>query len=127
MNESNLPPAGPSTSGIPKNHRMWAMFSHLAALAGYFAPFGNLVGPLIVWLIKKEEMPFLDDQGKESLNFQITMTLAMVLSGLLVLVVVGLFLLPVVALLNLVLILVAAVKANDGIPYRYPLCIRFIR
>jgi len=124
MNESNPPLP---RSSIPKDHRMWAMFSHLAALAGYFAPFGNLIGPLILWLIKKEEMSFVDDQGKESLNFQITMTLAMIVSGILVLVVVGLFLLPLVAILNLVLVLVAAVKSNDGVAYRYPLCIRFIR
>ena len=55
-----------------KDERMWGMFCHLAALAGFIIPFGNIIGPLIVWQIKKEEFPFVEDQGKESLKFQIS-------------------------------------------------------
>jgi len=103
------------------------MFSHLTAFAGYLMPFGNLVGPLIVWLIKKDQMPFVDHQGKESLNFQITMTIAAAISGLLFVVVIGIFMLVAVVILNIVFVIVASVKANDGVAYRYPMCIRLIR
>lgn len=123
MNElsSSLPP-GPS-----KDQRVWALLCHLTAFAGYVIPFGHLVGPLTVWLIKKDEMPFVDDQGKEVLNFQITMTLAALVSAILVFVVIGVFLLLAVVILDIVLIIVGAVKANDGVAYRYPFCIRFIK
>src|SRR5688572_10608492 len=66
---------GPYTGPTPTpDDRTWGMLAHLAALAGFIVPVvGNIVGPLIVWLTKKEQQPFVDDQGKESLNFQITM------------------------------------------------------
>lgn len=76
---------------ISKEERTWGMVCHLAALAGYLFPFGNIIGPLIVWLIKKEEMPFVADQGKESLNFQITMAILTAICIVLVFVMVGFF------------------------------------
>jgi uncharacterized protein len=79
---------------VSSDERQWAMFAHLAALAGFVIPFGNLIGPLIVWQIKKNEMPFVDDQGKEALNFQITVCLA-VLVCILLMVVIGALLLPI--------------------------------
>ncbi|WP_416925739.1 DUF4870 domain-containing protein [Ottowia sp.] len=79
------------------------MFAHLSALAGFIIPFGNLLGPLIVWQLKKNEMPFVDDQGKEALNFQITVTLALLVSLLLIFVLIGFVLLPIVGLVALVL------------------------
>jgi len=114
---------GPQTS----DERMWAMLCHIAGLALYTpVPFGNIIGPLIVWLIKKDEYPFVDDQGKESLNFQISITLYLVISAVLVLALIGILLLIAVTIFDLVVIIIAAVKANQGIAYRYPLCIRFI-
>src|SRR2546421_9700428 len=79
--------------------RLWGMFCHLAAFGGFVIPFGSIIGPLIVWSIKKDQFPFVDDQGKESLNFHITVVFALIASGLLVLVFIGIFLLPIVALL----------------------------
>jgi uncharacterized Tic20 family protein len=90
-------------------------------------PFGNLIGPLIVWQMKKAEHPFIDDQGKESVNFQILMTIALIVSGLLICVFIGFFILPVVLLLQLIFEIIAGVKANNGEPYRYPFNIRFIK
>ncbi len=107
---------------------MWAMFCHLAGLAGYVMPLvGNIVGPLIFWQLKKDEYPFVDEHGKEAVNFQISMTLYAVISLLLFVVCVGPFLLVAVAIVDLVFLLIAAVKANNGQSYRYPLTIRFVK
>ena len=111
-----------------KTERTFGMLCHLLALCGYVGiPFGNIVGPLVIWLIKKDEYPFVDDQGKESINFQITMTLAGVVCGVLFLVVIGLFLLLALLVVNLVFIIIATIKANNGEAYRYPFCLRLIK
>lgn len=103
------------------------MVCHLSALAGFIIPFGNIIGPLIVWLIKKDESPFVDDQGKESLNFQISITIYCIVAAILILIIIGIFLLIGLGILALVLIIMAAVKANSGEKFRYPLTIRLIR
>jgi len=109
-----------------KDARDWAMFAHLSTFAGHFIPFGHLAGPLIIWCLKKEEMPFVNDQGKEALNFQITMTLAFIVAAISILVLVGLALLPAVWLFDVIVTIIAAVKANEGVAYRYPCSIRFL-
>ncbi len=118
---------------IAKDARMWAMFCHLAGLAGYLIPLvGNIVAPLIIWQIKKDDFPFVDKQGEEAVNFQISMSLY-VLIGIVLCVVtcIGAVLIPVVVIVvgifDLVFLLIAAVKANNGQSYRYPLTIRFIK
>jgi len=111
------------------DERTWAMLCHLSAFAGYVVPipFANIVGPLVVWLIKKDQYPLVDDQGKESLNFQISMCIWSLLAALLILVVVGLFLLIGLIIFGIVVTIIAAVQANAGVCYRYPLTIRFLR
>ena len=117
MTETNLA-AGPG------NERQWAMFCHLSALSGFLIPFGNIIGPLIVWQMKKQEFPLVDEHGKASLNFQI--------SGLIYFLVffVTIVLIPVallIALAILVLTIIAAVKVANGVPFKYPLTFRFIK
>ena len=113
---------------IDKDARMWAMFCHLAGLAGCVIPVvGNIVGPLILWQIKKEDFPFVDEHGKEAVNFQISMSLYALISIPLFFICVGPFLLAAVGIVDLVFLLIAAVKANNGQHYRYPLTIRFIK
>ena len=114
-------------AGVSKDEKTWGMFCHLAALGGYVIPFGNIIGPLIVWLVKKDEMPFVADQGKESLNFQITVAIAAVICFLLVFVFIGFVLLPALAILDLVFVIIASIKANEGVAYRYPFKIQFIK
>lgn len=114
-------PAGPNAEA-----RQWAMLTHLSALSGFIIPFGSIIAPLIMWQIKKAESPFIDDQGKEALNFQITVFIAVLVSGLLTLVLIGILLLPVVVIGALVLTIMAAIKANEGVNYRYPLTLRLI-
>lgn len=112
---------------VPKDARMWAMWCHLGGLAGYLGiPFGNIVVPAVIWTLKRDSHPFVDQQGKEALNFHISMTIYMFIAGLLILVVVGILLLPLLMLAGLVLSIVAGIKANDGIPYRYPFTIRLL-
>jgi uncharacterized Tic20 family protein len=110
-----------------KQARTWGMLCHLSALTGYFIPFGHLLGPLIIWLIKKDEYLFVDDQGKESLNFQLTLTLYTIISSILCILLIGFVLLLVLFLAELILVIIASVQANHGEKYRYPLTIRFIK
>ncbi len=104
------------------------MLCHLAALAGYtVVPMGNILGPLIVWLIKKDEMPAVDAHGKEALNFQISMTIYFAVCAVLAIVGIGVLLALILVIVNLVLIIMAAVKANQGEFYQYPMTIRFLK
>jgi len=109
-----------------KEERTWAMLCHLITLTGFVVPLGNIVGPLVIWLLKKDEYPLVSDQGKEALNFQISILLYLIVSAILFVVLVGIILLPAVLIFDLVMTVVATIKANDGIAYRYPLTIRLI-
>ena len=110
-----------------KEQRTWAMFCHLSALAGLLFPFGSVIGPLIVWLVKKEEMPLVAEHGRKSLNFQLTMMIAYIVCFMLMFVVIGVILLPLVALFSLIMVVVSAIKANDGKEVKYPMAIEFIK
>ena len=127
-NPYTSPPPGVG-DGYPLNNddRLWGMLAHLSALSGYVIPFGNVIGPLIIWVLKKDQMPFVDDQGKESLNFQINVLLlaAIVIASLCTFI--GIVLAPILAVYALVMTVIAAVKANQGIAYRYPFILRLIR
>jgi uncharacterized Tic20 family protein len=113
--------------GLTSDEKMWAMFGHLSAFIGWIGiPFGNLIAPLIIWQVKKETMPFAAEQSKECLNFQISMTIYAAISVVLMLVFIGFLMLAALYVMNLVFLIIAAVKANEGTAYRYPLTIRFI-
>jgi len=117
-----------SAPQVSKEEQNWAMICHLSALAGFLIPFGNIVGPLIVWLIKRAEMPMVDVHGKEAINFQITVSIAMVICIVLMLVLIGFLLAFIVGLGALVLTVMAAVKVSNGeFGYRYPLTIRLLK
>ncbi len=118
--EQNVQQPQPSLE-VSKDARMWAMLCHLLGL------FTCFIGPLIIWLIKKDEDPFVDDQGKEALNFQITVAIAMIVSAALAVICVGFFLGIAVSIADLVFCIVASVKANGGQAYRYPVSIRLIK
>lgn len=118
-------PAQPS-SADDKQARTWGMLCHLAAFAGLILPsFGHVVGPLVIWLIKKDEYPFVDAQGKKSLNFQISMTIYGVVAFLLCFVLIGLVLLPALALVDIICVIIASVKASNGEEFNYPMAIKF--
>ena len=119
---------GPYNGPAPSpDDRTWGMLAHLSSLAGFVVPLGNIVGPLVVWLVKKDRQPFVDDQGKESLNFQILVTIAVIICIALWCLVIGIVLLPIVGILALVFEFIAAVKAYGGEAYRYPVTLRLIK
>ncbi|MBU0468438.1 MAG: DUF4870 domain-containing protein [Candidatus Omnitrophica bacterium] len=111
-----------------KTERNWAMFCHLSALSCFLGvPFGNVLGPLILWLVKKDELPVVDVEGKEALNFQLSMTIYTMVAFMLCFVFIGFLLIFPIIIANLVLVIVAAIKASNGDIYQYPLTIRFIK
>ncbi len=115
-------------NSISKDERMWAMLSHISAFAFFVFPaFGNILGPLIIWLIKKEEYPFVDEQGKEALNFQISITIYSLAAALLSIILIGIPILIALFFFDFIMVVVAAIKANDGFHYKYPLSIQLIR
>ncbi|MDN5924561.1 MAG: DUF4870 domain-containing protein [Xanthomonadales bacterium] len=114
------------------------MFAHLSALLGglcssWFGGWGVFVGPLIIWLVKKDTMPFVDDQGKEALNFNITVAIAFVALGLFAIMTFGIGLIiaipawVIIGIYWLVFTIIAAIKSNEGVAYRYPLTLRLIK
>ncbi len=114
--------------------RMWAMFCHLAGLAGVVIPvvLSGIIAPLIVWQVKKDEHPFIDEHGKEALNFQLSIALYTIIGvAVCIITCIGAILIPFVVggiyLANLIFMIIAGVKANNGEHYRYPLTIRFIK
>ena len=127
------------SAGISAEERQWAMLAHLSALLGYLltsgwaGSVGGFIGPLIVWLIKKDTMPFVDSQGKESLNFSITICIAFAVLfafGIMTLGIGFLIAIPamlVVGLYALVFTIIASIKANEGVHYRYPIALRLIK
>lgn len=112
-----------TTSNIKK----WELASHLSAFAGYVIPFGNIIGPLVVWSMKKDEFPSVDAHGKESLNFQLSFTLYMFVSFILMLLLIGIFIAGALVILQIIFIILATLKADKGEFFRYPLSIRFIK
>src|SRR4030095_8459140 len=99
---------------VSSEERNWSIAVHLSALAALFIPLGHLLGPLAIWLIKRGEMPMVDRNGKEALNFQITVTLASFVCGLLFFVGIGVILLFVLLVADAVLVIMAAMKASRG-------------
>ena len=113
--------AQPAEAEIPKDAKTMAMLCHLLAI------FTSFLGPLFIWLIKKDDHPFINEQGKEALNFQITVVLASIVSGLLIMACIGIALLPAVQILNIVFCIIATIKTNNGEHYRYPVALRLIK
>lgn len=108
---------------------MWAMLCHLSSFAGYVltVPFAGVIGPLVIWLIKKDEFPEVDEHGKEAVNFQISVAIYSLVGLALIFVLIGFVVLGVLLIFDLVCVIQASVKANKGEHYEYPLCIRFVK
>ena len=141
MNETTpiTPPPSEATGTPSADERLWALFAHLSILlgglvtTGWGFSIGCFLGPLIIWIIKKDTMPFVNDQAKEALNFAITLSIigfALLMVTILSLGIGALLTIPLllfVGLGALVLVIIAAVKSNEGVAYRYPLTIRLVK
>ena len=123
---------------ISADQRQWAMFAHLSAivgglLTGHLGGFGCVLGPLIIWAVKKDTMPFVADQAKEALNFNISVGIVLFVLFLLGIGTLGIGfiltapLMGIVCIAALVFIIIAAVKANEGVAYRYPFTLRLVK
>ena len=131
---STPPPGAPPPANPDSQARMWNMWCHLSALAGFVVPLGFVIGPLLVWQIKKNEFPSVDYHGKMALNFQITVAIAifaLVFVGLILLhFCIGIIFFPlasIVGILDLVFTIIAGIKANNGEDYRYPYSLELIK
>lgn len=140
--ESVVPPPASEQApagDIPAEERTWAMFAHLSAILGALltSTFGGgwacFIGPLVIWLVKKDTMPFVADQAKEALNFNITVAIASLALVVLSAITFGIGLIiaipmwVIIGIAWLVLTIIAAVKANEGVRYRYPFALRLIK
>jgi len=136
---SDINPAPDGVSGISAEERQWAMFAHLSALAGgiltsgWAGSIGCFIGPLVIWMMKKDTMPFVDDQAKEALNFNISVALVFLALFLLSVLTLGIGLIIaipawiIIGIAWLVFTIIAAIKAHEGVAYRYPLTMRLIK
>jgi uncharacterized Tic20 family protein len=118
-----MPPIGiaPVDPGaIAPADRQMAMLAHLLGILGF-------IGPLIIWLVKKDQSKFIDDQGKEALNFHLTMLIGYVIGGATSFFCIGFLIIPVVFVISVIFSIIGAMKANEGIAYRYPVAIRLIK
>jgi uncharacterized Tic20 family protein len=139
FNESVTPPPPPPSDVPGAEERQWAMFAHLSAIlgalltGGWAFSVGCFLGPLIIWLVKKDAMPFVDDQAKEALNFNITLGIVFLVLLLLSVLTLGIGLLiavPIYVVLGiawLVFTIIAAIKSNEGVAYRYPFTLRLVK
>jgi uncharacterized Tic20 family protein len=128
----NIPSSSDPNPAVPpvptsSEDRMWAMAAHLSAFVGHFIPFGHILGPLVIWLVKRETSWFVADQAKEALNAQISVTIYAFVGALLVLVLIGIPLLLALWLADIIFVIVAALAANEGKLYRYPLIFRLVK
>lgn len=119
------------TSGAPANDtnaraNTWAMFLHLSLMAGVLVPMGGMIVPIILWQLKKDEWPIIDQHGRNAVNWIITFVILAAISFLLVFVLIGIPMLWLLGLANVVFAIVAAVKAKDGVVWKYPLAVKFI-
>ncbi len=134
MNDEFHPHAAATSDVVPVgDERTWALLGHLSALSALFIGVGGILGPLVIWLIKRDTLPFAADQSKEALNFNITVALISIALGLVTLITFGigivltlpLFIVLVIAWI--VLTIIAAINASNGVHYRYPLTLRLVK
>src|SRR2546430_17530446 len=128
MDQTPPPPPPPVPTTTASDIRLWCVLCHASALLGLFFHFlGHLLGPLIVWLVKRGDSPEIDANGKESLNFQISMLIYDAIAAILCIVLIGIPILIGLWILNTVLVIIASIQASEGKFYRYPITIRLIK
>ena len=106
---------------------MGECFPILLSIPATIVPFGNVLAPLIIYLTKKDQLPFVADQARESLNFQISISIYFLFAGALAFVLIGFALMPIIGLFMVIMVIIASLAANRGERYRYPLTIRLVK
>ena len=131
-NPFTSPTSTPSTDGAnpspkDKNENTLGIVCHLLAFAGLVIPFGSILGPLVLWLVKRADSPYLDAIGKEAVNFNISFTIYAIIAAFSMFALIGFVLLPLVCLVWLIFVIMAAIRVSEGGMYRYPLTIRLLK
>ena len=124
---ANLAAGGANEATVDQEIRNTAVAAHLSTFAGLVVPFGSVIGPLAVWLPRRDRDPFIDQAGREALNFGISIAIYGVVAVVAALMLVGIPVLIVGVIAWVVLASLAAVKASQGQAYRYPLTMRLVR
>jgi len=110
-----------------QDDRTWGMLAHLSAFVGVLIPIGSIIAPLVIWLVKKDQSLFVAENARESLNFNITIAIAILVSWALTLILIGILMFGVVVLYWLVMTILASIKANEGNVYRYGISLRLVK
>ncbi len=132
-NETVTPPTESVPATLSSDERTWALIGHLSAFSAFITGIGCMLGPLIVWLVKRDTLPFAGEQAKEALNFNISVALVFVGLWILTIGTLGLGLLLTIPLglalfvAWVVFTIIAAIKANEGVAYRYPFTLRLVK
>lgn len=116
---------GKKLGGIDDN--TWAVFAHLGGFLGFVIPLGNVLTPLLIWIIRRDSSKFVGEQALEALNFQITMSIYFIIATALWIVLIGFILVPIVLLADVILMIMAAVQVSKGVGYRYPFTLRLVK
>jgi uncharacterized Tic20 family protein len=117
-----------AATGAPEGDKQVAMLCHLLSFVGVIGiPAGNILGPLVLWLMKKDADTFVDATGKEVLNFQISATIYGIVCFLLVFAFIGVILLPILIITVIIYTIIGAIKASEGELYKYPFTIQFLK
>ena len=109
------------------NAKQWAMILHLSLLAGFIIPFAGFVAPILIWQLKKKDIPELDAHGKVVLNWIISALIYGFVCFLLMFIVIGIPLLIVLGIVCVAFPIIGGIKANDGQLWKYPLSIQFLK
>lgn len=125
MNETN--PDSVTATAATQDERTWGMMAHLSAFCGFLVPLGGVLGPLVVWLIKRGQSAFVADQGKEALNFNISVLLGAIVCGVLVFIFIGILLGVALFIFWLTMTIIAGIEASKGVRYRYPIALRLVK
>jgi hypothetical protein len=113
-----------SDRALSADDKQWGMFCHLSALAGFLVPGGNFIGPIICWMVKKDTSRFVDEHGKESVNFQICM---MIYAFICAVTIIGIPLVFLVGIYGLIMPIIAGLEAQKGNRYEYQMIFRLIK
>ena len=125
---ASIPPAGPASApDLEQKTRQWALFLHLSVLAGLLVPIAGVVVPILIWQLKKAELPGLDVHGINAVNWMISALIYSVVGLILAFVIIGGPLLIVLCVLGVVFPIIAAIKANNGVVWQYPLTIQVLK
>jgi uncharacterized Tic20 family protein len=112
---------------LTETEKNWSMLCHLSAFAGFFFPFGGIIGPLIFWLTKKDESTWINENGKAAMNFNMSILLYMILCIPLIIIIVGIPIVIFLVTFKVICIIIGSVKAAKGEVFRYPLAIPFFQ